>query len=77
MILSHTPGIIKRFRRTQWKFQQTFLTPLQEASTLRRHILAGIEDLRGGTVNDRPGYWIRPAPSGSPAAKAWHPLADC
>ena len=29
MKLSHNPGAIKRFRRTPWKFQTTFATPLK------------------------------------------------
>jgi hypothetical protein len=29
LILSETPGALKRFRRTAWKFQQTFETPLK------------------------------------------------
>lgn len=29
MKLLSTPGSLKRFRRTPWKFQQTFLTPLK------------------------------------------------
>jgi hypothetical protein len=27
--LTHNPGAIKRFRRTPWRFQETFQTPLQ------------------------------------------------
>jgi len=30
MTLSSTPGSLTRFRRTPWKFQQTFLTPLKD-----------------------------------------------
>ena len=29
MTLSETPGSLKRFRRTPWRFQQTFSTPLK------------------------------------------------
>src|SRR5215831_5054522 len=29
MVLSHDPGSLRKFRRTAWKFQQTFATPLQ------------------------------------------------
>lgn len=30
MTLSPTPGALKRFRRTVWRFQQTFQTPLKD-----------------------------------------------
>ena len=30
MTFTSTPGSLKRFRRTPWKFQQTFLTPLKD-----------------------------------------------
>ena len=30
MTLTHTQGSLKRFRRTPWRFQQTFHTPLQK-----------------------------------------------
>jgi hypothetical protein len=29
MTFSDTPGALKKFRRTPWKFQQTYLTPLK------------------------------------------------
>ena len=29
MTLSETPGLLKRFRRTPWRFQETFHTPLK------------------------------------------------
>jgi len=30
MTTTHTPGVIKRFGRTPWRFQQTFETPLND-----------------------------------------------
>src|SRR6266571_3142695 len=50
MTLSHTPGIIKHFRRTPWKFQQTFLTPLKNLAPFVSTILSSIDALRGGTL---------------------------
>ena len=50
MTLSHTPGVIKQFRRTPWKFQQTFHTPLGNLAPFVTAIASAIEPLRGGTV---------------------------
>jgi hypothetical protein len=50
MTLSHTPGMIKRFRRTPWKFQQTFHTPLKNLDPFVAAIVSAIEPLRGGSV---------------------------
>ncbi len=50
MTLSHTPGSIKHFRRTQWKFQQTFLTPLQNLTPFVSTILSSMDPILGGTV---------------------------
>lgn len=35
MMCSEVPGTIKKFKRTDWRFQQTFLTPLKD---LRRFV---------------------------------------
>ena len=50
MTLYHTPGMIKRFWRTPWKFQQTFHTPLKNLAPFVAAIVSAIEPLRGGTV---------------------------
>ena len=50
MIASHTPGSIKRFRRTSWKFQRTFHTPLKNLEPFVAIILSSIDGLRGGHV---------------------------
>jgi hypothetical protein len=48
--LSHTPGVIRRFRRTRWKFQHTFHTPLQNLAPFVSTIISALESIRGGTV---------------------------
>jgi hypothetical protein len=50
MTLSHTPGIIKRFRRTPWKLQHTFHTPLQNLTSFVSSIISSVEPLRSGSV---------------------------
>jgi hypothetical protein len=40
MTLSSTPGTLKSFRRSPWKFQQTFLTPLKDLERFVSTILS-------------------------------------
>ncbi len=40
MTLSETPGSLKRFRRTPWRFQQTFHTPLKNLQLFVSTILS-------------------------------------
>jgi len=50
MILSATPGSLKRLRRIPWRFQQTFLTPLKNLNPFVATILSGRKPAEGGTV---------------------------
>src|SRR6266849_466791 len=40
MTLSESPGTLRKFRRTPWKFQQTFETPLDNVKLFVRSILS-------------------------------------
>jgi hypothetical protein len=50
MTLSQNPGTLKKFRRTPWRFQQTFRTPLQDLRPFVTTIVSGKEPLQGGSV---------------------------
>ena len=50
MTLSNTPGLIKKFGRTSWRFQTTFATPLKELDSFVSTILAGDDRFEKGTV---------------------------
>jgi len=50
MTLSRTPGALKKFRRTPWRFQQTFQNPLQNLHPFVATIVSSIEPLQGGSV---------------------------
>src|SRR6266566_2954102 len=50
MTLSQMQGSLKRFRRTPWKFQQTFHTPLGNLRPFVATIASALEPLRGGCV---------------------------
>ena len=50
MTLSKTPGQIKKFCRTPWKFQTTFGTPLKNLDSFVSTILADEAGYRQGTV---------------------------
>jgi hypothetical protein len=39
----HTPGFMKKFKRTQWRFQQTFQTPLNDLDRFVEMILSTVE----------------------------------
>ena len=47
---SATPGSLKRLRRTPWRFQQTFSTPLRNLEPFVATIISAREELQGGTV---------------------------
>jgi hypothetical protein len=48
MKISETPGALKQFRRTSWKFQRTFQTPLKNLQTFVPTILSSIQPLKAG-----------------------------
>lgn len=50
MTQSETPGSLKRFRRTPWRFQETFQTPLKELSSFVATILSSHVDLQAGCL---------------------------
>lgn len=50
MLVSQSDGAIKKFRRTPWQFQQTFVTPLKELPAFTGAILGSIRDVAAGTV---------------------------
>src|SRR5438128_4813312 len=50
MTMSETPGLLKRLRRTPWRFQQTFHTPLKNLQPFVGTIASALEPLCGGCV---------------------------
>lgn len=50
MLATHQPGIIKKFHRTPWRFQQTFYTPLRNLDSFTATILASLDDIDSGLV---------------------------
>ena len=50
MILSDKPEALKHFRKTPWKFQQTFKTPLKNLANFVATILSGCSGLRGASI---------------------------
>jgi hypothetical protein len=50
MKLSATSGTLKRLRKVPWRFQQTFLTPLQNLQPFVATIISGREEIQAGTV---------------------------
>ena len=50
MLASHENGAFKKFRRTPWRFQQTFQTPLQSLDSFTAAILGSLGDARSGTI---------------------------
>jgi|SRR6185437_10360719 len=50
MILSDNPETLEHFRKTPWKFQQTFKTPLKNSSNFVATILSGCSGLRGASI---------------------------
>jgi len=50
MTLSENPGALKKFRRTPWKFQQTFQTPLKNLQAFVLTIVTSGEPLKSGCL---------------------------
>jgi hypothetical protein len=50
MFASQNDGAMKKFRRTPWRFQQTFVTPLKELGAFTVAIASSIPDLASATV---------------------------
>src|SRR6185503_5158520 len=50
MTLSPTPGSLKRFRRTPWRFQQTFRTPLKNLLPYVSTIVSSHNPLQAASV---------------------------
>ena len=50
MMLTQIPEVLKKFRRTPWRFQQTFQTPLQNLRPFVSTIVRAKEPLQGGSV---------------------------
>jgi hypothetical protein len=50
MNVSHTPGAIKKFGRTSWRFQSTFITPSQQLDSFVSAILSVNESLESAAV---------------------------
>jgi hypothetical protein len=49
MILSEAPGAVKQFRKKAGRFQQTFLTPLNDLQAFVKIILSG-QELQGASL---------------------------
>lgn len=50
MTLSPTPGALKRFRRTPWRYQQTFVTPLKDLQPFVAAIISCLEPIQGAVA---------------------------
>lgn len=50
MTLTHIQGSLKRFRRTPWRFQQTFRTPLQNLPAFVATIVSAHGSLQAASV---------------------------
>ena len=50
MTLAHTSGSIKKFRRTPWRFQETFWTPLSQLAPFVSAIISAGTGVKGGTL---------------------------
>jgi hypothetical protein len=50
MTLSETPVALKRFRKTSWKFQRTFKTPLQNLQRFVTTIVSAASPLKAGSL---------------------------
>jgi hypothetical protein len=50
MTLSEATGTLKKFRRTAWKFQQTFLTPKQSLPSYVAGIISANEQMKSGCL---------------------------
>jgi hypothetical protein len=50
MDISEAPGALKKFRRTAWKYQQTFLTPMDDLRSFVAAIVSANEQTKSGCV---------------------------
>ena len=50
MTVSDDPGSLQRFRRTLWKFQQTFATPLNDLARFVAVIIGASQALHGASL---------------------------
>jgi hypothetical protein len=50
MMISEAPGNLKRFRRTAWRFQRTFKTPLKNLAPFVATIITASEPLQSSQV---------------------------
>jgi hypothetical protein len=50
MMLSEATGTLKKFRRTPWKFQQTFLTPMQRLQSYVAAIVSANRQMKSGCL---------------------------
>jgi hypothetical protein len=50
MTLSEATGTLKKFRRTPWKFQQTFLTPMQRLESYVSVIVSANQQMKSGCL---------------------------
>jgi hypothetical protein len=50
MTLSEAPGTLKKFRRSPWKFQQTFLTPMQSLQGFVTAIVSANQQMKSACL---------------------------
>ena len=50
MTTAYTPGVIKQFRRTSWRFEQTFQTPLDDLQGFVATIVTAYRPLADATL---------------------------
>jgi len=50
MTLTESPGALKKFRKTSWKFQRTLQTPLKNLRTFVTTIVSAAQPLNGGSL---------------------------
>jgi hypothetical protein len=59
LTVTQTPGAIKKFSRSSWRFQQTFLTPLKNLNPFVATILDSVEQIESAVVTID-GYVFEP-----------------
>src|SRR5271169_3506712 len=50
MNISEAPGALKKFRRTAWKCQQTFLTPVNDLRSFVAAIVSSNQQMKSGCI---------------------------
>jgi hypothetical protein len=50
MLVSQSDAAMQKFRRTPWRFQQTFVTPLKDIGAFAAAIVGSIPDVAAATV---------------------------